>query len=146
MWRTCTRRVHPAAPPCTRVQILDDDDSGDIQWHEFVNAVNALETGAARDKLRFCFRVYDGDDSGAIDRDELLAMFSSMLLGGGQAKTEATPALQELIDDFVDTIYDSFDQVRVARAPSCPRACSCAWPYGPRPWSRAFGTRARPPI
>ena len=60
------------------------------------------------------------------DRDELLAMFSSMLLGGGQAKTEATPALQELIDDFVDTIYDSFDQVRVARASSCPRACSRA--------------------
>ena len=45
-------------------------------------------------------------------------MFTSMLLSkvGAEGKQEtpsiedATPALKELIEDFVDTIYDSFDQ------------------------------------
>ena len=65
--------------------------------------------------------MYDRDNSGSIDRSELLQMFSSMLLskvGGGAPQKEppsldsASPALKELIEDFVDTIYDSFDQNR----------------------------------
>jgi len=102
--------------------LLDDDGSGTVEWDEFVNAVNALETGSPYDKLIFCFRVYDRDGGGSIDRDELLQMFTSMLLSkpGKQAEgqtdppslDEASPALRELIEDFVDTIYDSFDQNR----------------------------------
>ena len=101
--------------------LLDEDSSGTVEWKEFVNAVNALETGSPYDKLVFCFRVYDRDNSGSIDRSELLQMFSSMLLskvGGGAPQKEppsldsASPALKELIEDFVDTIYDSFDQNR----------------------------------
>ena len=100
--------------------LLDEDGSGTVEWKEFVNAVNALETGSPYDKLIFCFRVYDRDNSGSIDRSELLQMFSSMLLskvGGGPQKEppsleSASPALKELIEDFVDTIYDSFDQNR----------------------------------
>ena len=42
-------------------------------------------------------------------------MFSSMLLNSyGGKLSEASPALRELIEDFVDTIYDSFDQDRNA--------------------------------
>jgi len=93
--------------------LLDEDGSGTVEWEEFVNAINALETGSPYDKLDFCFRVYDRDSSRSIDRDELLLMFSSMLLSvGDHQMSEASPALKELIDDFVDTIYDSFDQNR----------------------------------
>lgn len=90
-------------------EILDENNNGSIEWPEFVNAVNALETGSAYDKLAFCFRVYDRDHDGSIERDELLEMFTAMLLRSGKAKGPPTPALQELIDDFVDTIYDTFD-------------------------------------
>jgi len=95
--------------------LLDEDNNGAVEWSEFVNAVNALETGSPYDKLRFCFRVYDSDGSDSIDRDELHSMFSSMLLSSGAGKAvvaEASPALKELIEDFVDTIYDSFDADR----------------------------------
>ena len=44
-------------------QLLDEDGSGSVEWDEFVNAVNALETGSAHDKLKFCFRVYDRDNN-----------------------------------------------------------------------------------
>lgn len=95
--------------------LLDENNSGTVEWTEFVNAVNALESGTPYDKLVFCFRVYDRDNSNTIERQELLEMFSSMLLSSGRSASEAsnaappTPALQELIEDFVDTIYDSFD-------------------------------------
>ena len=63
--------------------LLDEDMSGSVEWAEFCNAVNALETGSVVDKLRFCFRVYDADGSESIDREELHNMFSSMLLSSG---------------------------------------------------------------
>jgi len=98
--------------------LLDEDQSGTVEWSEFVAAVNALEAGSPFDKINFCFRVYDSDGGGSIEREELLQMFTSMLLSkvGAEGKQEtpsiedATPALKELIEDFVDTIYDSFDQ------------------------------------
>lgn len=31
--------------------LLDEDHSGTVEWDEFVNAVNALETGSAEDKV-----------------------------------------------------------------------------------------------
>ena len=89
--------------------LLDENGSGSVEWPEFVNAVNALETGSPYDKLTFCFKVYDADGSQTIEREELVDMFSSMLLGAGDSNAPPTPALQELIDDFVDTIYDTFD-------------------------------------
>ena len=38
-------------------QLLDEDGSGTVEWEEFVNTVNALETGSPHDKLAFCFQV-----------------------------------------------------------------------------------------
>ena len=115
--------------------LLDEDGSGTVEWAEFVNAVNALETvrsklnanagpvslthlstvsqGSHDDKIKFAFRVYDRDSSSSIERDELTEMFSSMLLSavGGRSVTP-TPALNEIINDFVDSIYDCFEQKR----------------------------------
>ena len=59
----------------------------------------------------FCFRVYDRDNNQSIERVELLDMFTSMLLSFGGTGA-VSPALKELIDDFVDSIYDSFDADR----------------------------------
>ena len=92
--------------------LLDDDSNGTVEWAEFVNAVNALETGSSFDKLSFCFRVYDRDNSNTIERQELRDMFSSMLLSAGRPEGPAAPptaAMKELVEDFTDTIFDSFD-------------------------------------
>lgn len=92
--------------------LLDKDSSGTVEWDEFVNTVNALETGSARDKLSFCFQVYDEDGGGSIERPELHDMFTSMLQGDSKSDVPMSPELRELIDDFVNSIYDSIDADR----------------------------------
>mmetsp|Transcript_17104 Transcript_17104/g.36699 ORF Transcript_17104/g.36699 Transcript_17104/m.36699 type:complete len:398 (+) Transcript_17104:433-1626(+) len=98
-------------------KLLDEDGSGTVEWKEFVNAVNALETGSPFDKLNFCFRVYDRDNNKSIEREELQHMFTEMLMFDAtidktERAVEVTDALQELIDDFVNSIYDSIDADR----------------------------------
>lgn len=93
-------------------ELLDDDGSGTVEWEEFVNTVNCLETGSTHDKLNFCFRVYDRDENGSIERQELHDMFTSMLAAGKYGIDDMSEELKELIDDFVNSIYDSIDADR----------------------------------
>ena len=90
--------------------LLDEDGGGTIDWEEFVNTVNALETGSPHDKLSFCFQVYDRDGNASIERSELHDMFTSMLQAGNTS--DMSDELKELIDDFVNSIYDSIDADR----------------------------------
>jgi len=56
--------------------------------------------------------VYDADGSNSIEREELHAMFSSMLSAGMPEDTAAvqmSDELKELIDEFVNSMYDSID-------------------------------------
>ena len=51
--------------------------------------------------------MYDADGNNSIERDELHKMFTSMLSGG---MTDDTADMSdELIDDFVNSIFDSID-------------------------------------
>ena len=54
-------------------------------------------------------QVYDSDNNQSIDRLELEHMFTSMLLQSSEKKTTISDDLQELIDDFVNSIYDAID-------------------------------------
>ena len=64
------------------------------------------------------YQVYDADGSNSIERDELHAMFSSMLSAGMPEDTAAvqmSDELKELIDEFVNSMYDSIDCDRSGR-------------------------------
>ena len=64
-------------------------------------------------KLAVCVhQVYDADGSNSIEREELHAMFSSMLSAGmpeDAAAVHMSDELKELIDEFVNSMYDSID-------------------------------------
>ena len=55
--------------------------------------------------------MYDRDGNQSIDRKELEHMFTSMLLSQTTESkaVEISADLQELIDDFVNSIYDTID-------------------------------------
>ena len=47
--------THKRIRPYTPLQVfalLDEDNSGTVEWQEFVNAINALETGSVRGRNR----------------------------------------------------------------------------------------------
>ena len=62
-------------------------------------------------------QVYDADGSNSIEREELHAMFSSMLSAGMPEDSAAhmSDELKELIDEFVNSMYDSIDCDRSGR-------------------------------
>ena len=56
--------------------------------------------------------MYDADGNNSIERDELHRMFTSMLSAGmtnDEADMPMSDELKDLIDDFVNSIYDSID-------------------------------------
>ncbi|CAK4918094.1 unnamed protein product [Aphanomyces euteiches] len=86
--------------------ILDDENTGMINWPKFIRAMSALEKGDIRDRLRFLFQVrvdisqvYDLNKDDSIGRDELAAFFISSLM-------VSTPNedLQQVTRQFVDEI------------------------------------------
>ena len=62
--------------------------------------------------------MYDADGSNSIEREELHSMFSSMLSAGmpeDAAAVHMSDELKELIDEFVNSKYDSIDCDRSGR-------------------------------
>ena len=56
--------------------------------------------------------MYDADGNNSIERVELHRMFTSMLSAGmtnDEADMSMSDELKDLIDDFVNSIYDSID-------------------------------------
>ena len=83
------------------VQRVGKQSPGQIGVHS-----NAMIPGLAQ----LAQSVYDRDGNQSIEREELQDMFTSMLLNGESVTMdEISPEMRELIVDFVDGIYDTFD-------------------------------------
>jgi len=51
---------------------FDGDQSGEIDFGEFMMAVTLAVSDNMEDKLRFCFKCMDADGSGTLSKDEVL--------------------------------------------------------------------------
>ena len=56
--------------------LVDADNSGSIEWEEFLVAMAALEKGSAEIKAKFACQVYDLDGDGFIGRQDLVRQHS----------------------------------------------------------------------
>lgn len=54
--------------------IFDEDHSGYLDYYEFLKAIDKYRKSTYDERLAWCFKVYDLDDSGYIDRDEMTAI------------------------------------------------------------------------
>lgn len=54
--------------------IFDEDHSGYLDYYEFLKAIDKYRKMTYDERVAWCFKVYDLDDSGGIDRDELCAI------------------------------------------------------------------------
>jgi len=62
-------------PLCSKIfYLFDEDNSGSLDYYEFLKAIDRYRKMTYEERLGWCFKVYDLDDSGFIDREELTAI------------------------------------------------------------------------
>ena len=63
------------------LDVLDNDDSGEIDFKEFVQGMSKFSSKAEKEeKLRFAFRIYDIDNDGFISNGELFQVIQAQPL------------------------------------------------------------------
>jgi serine/threonine-protein phosphatase 2B regulatory subunit len=84
---------------------FDSDGSFQIDFYEFARGIYAMSARATlEDKARFCFRVYDSDGNGTIDRDELCQILRFSL-----GETSAVALSEDQLKSIVDRTYEKLD-------------------------------------
>jgi uncharacterized protein (DUF924 family)/Ca2+-binding EF-hand superfamily protein len=66
----------------TLYELLDLDYDGTVDAGEILVALVALCSGSLEEKLEVCFQIFDADQSGRLDRDELRDLVHTTLLRG----------------------------------------------------------------
>lgn len=62
-------------PLCQKIfYMFDEDHSGNLDYYEFLKAIDRYRKMTYDERLNWCFKVYDLDDSGYIDREEFVAV------------------------------------------------------------------------
>lgn len=79
------------------IAIFDEDGSGTVDFREFISGLSAFSSrGAAEEKLRFAFKVYDIDRDGYISNGELFLVLKMMV--GSNLKDGQ---LQQIVDKTI---------------------------------------------
>ncbi|XP_074522379.1 guanylyl cyclase-activating protein 2-like [Halichoeres trimaculatus] len=86
------------------------DKNGDntIDFLEFVAALNLVFRGDLEHKLRWSFKVYDKDNNGIVDREELRAIINSIYkIKKGPQSSSSDEELT--VDEIVERIFQAVD-------------------------------------
>jgi len=67
-------------------RLFDKDNTGSVNFREFVLATNMSSCQSAEDKLRWAFRMYDKDGSGTIDMEEMTEIVTTFYNLEGASK------------------------------------------------------------
>uniref|UniRef100_A0A1I8HR93 EF-hand domain-containing protein n=1 Tax=Macrostomum lignano TaxID=282301 RepID=A0A1I8HR93_9PLAT len=95
---------------CTHVfRTFDKDNSGKIDFKEFLLAINITSGGKPQEKLEWAFQMYDIDGNGTIERNEMVEIIKAIysMLGADESNVDITPeARTEEIFDKMDLNKD----------------------------------------
>ena len=61
----------------TQFRVFDDDNSGTMDFTEYMMAINATSLNSPEDKLNWMFDVFDKDGGGTISSDEIRDLIKS---------------------------------------------------------------------
>ena len=86
---------------------FDSDNSGTIDFKQFVIGLNKTSKGTKRDKIELAFSVYDVDGSGRIYKDEFIEIFNSL---HQEKKKKTTDDNTKNVNEFADEIFSHFDK------------------------------------
>ena len=60
-------------------EMFDDDNSGEVDFQEFLSGLSLIIRGDTQAKLKFAFRIYDNDNDGFISNGELYQVVHSCI-------------------------------------------------------------------
>jgi len=92
---------------CTHVfRTFDKDQSGRIDFKEFLLAINISSGGKPEEKLEWAYQMYDIDGNGTIERSEMVEIIKAIysMLGADESNIEVSP------QDRTDEIFDKMDE------------------------------------
>merc|ERR1712110_1192173 len=75
------------------IQTVDENGDGEIDFREFINMMKSNDTDTD-DELRRAFDIFDADNSGFIDREELKAVIAK-LMGAPLSEEELDAMMKE---------------------------------------------------
>ena len=79
-------------------EIFDQDDSGSIDYGEFMSTIESMIEGTDREKIKFAFHLHDLDNNGYIDRNELKVLIQQSFIENNLDYDEFQ--LDLLVDEF----------------------------------------------
>ena len=83
-------------------RVFDEDNSGTMNFSEYMMASNCSNLGSAQNKLEWIFKVFDEDGGGSIDIDEVIKLVIGLFnMGGGKEDKEV---LLACVLDILDVI------------------------------------------
>jgi Ca2+-binding EF-hand superfamily protein/predicted ferric reductase len=103
--------------------MLDTDESGSLDLVELIDGIASFISGDRKEKMRFLFRVYDADNNGYIDRDELRTYLrncldeSSLQIPPYQFERLVSVVFDDADEDGSDTITFEEMQAQLDRHP-----------------------------
>ena len=78
--------------------IFDKDNSGAIDYNEFMDTIESMVSGNKRKKIQFAFELHDLDNSGFIDRHELKVLVKQSFIENSLDFDEFQ--IELLVDEF----------------------------------------------
>ncbi|XP_075872467.1 guanylyl cyclase-activating protein 2-like [Nelusetta ayraudi] len=85
---------------------FDTNKDGQIDFMEFVAAVNLVLRGKLTDKLKWSFKVYDRDGNGCLDKQEVRHIIRII----HKIKTPGDSGAREKVEDVCDRIFELVDK------------------------------------
>ncbi|VEL11150.1 unnamed protein product [Protopolystoma xenopodis] len=92
---------------CTHVfRTFDKDNSGKIDFKEFLLAINITSGGKPEEKLEWAYQMYDIDGNGTIERSEMVEIIRAIysMLGADGSSVDLSPEAR------TDEIFDKMDE------------------------------------
>ncbi|XP_067938068.1 neuronal calcium sensor 2-like [Watersipora subatra] len=86
----------------------DQDNSGHIDFNEFIEAINVTRSSKPEDKLRMAFRLYDIDQNGCIEEREMAEVMRA--LHAMTSRDGSSTAVEEKIKARAKRVFDRVDK------------------------------------
>ena len=88
--------------------VFDTTGDGDINFREFVIGISIISKGTLKEKLEFAFKCIDSDQTGSIDKEEMVTALKILNKTAGHFGDREMKV--QSIEELVDNIFEETDK------------------------------------